>query len=57
MFLSIKKNNVTGYYFYPLGWFNFIYNKNTFDLKELTVKLVIQVYEEIQKDYDRKYRV
>jgi hypothetical protein len=57
LLLRINKNNVVGYFFYPLSLFNWIYSKNTFDLKDLTVKLVIQVYEETQKDYDRKYRV
>jgi len=57
LLLKIKKENVKCYFFYPLGLFNWIYTKNTFELKELTIKLVVQVFEGIKKDNDRKYRV
>ena len=57
LFLSIKKDSVKCYYFYPIGLFNWICAKNIFDLEKLTLKLIIQVYQDIQKDNDRKYRV
>jgi len=57
LLLRINKNSVKCYFFYPLGLFNWICTKNTFELKELTIKLIVQVYEGIQKDNDRKYRV
>lgn len=59
LLLRINKNSVKCYYFYPLSWFNWIFTKNEFEfeLKELTVKLVVQVYKDIQKDNDRIYRV
>ena len=57
LLLRIKKNSVKCYYFYPISWFNWIFAKNEFELKDLTVKLIVQVYQDIQKDNDRKYRV
>lgn len=57
LLLRINKNNVKCYYFYPISFLNWIFTKNNFELKELTVKLIVQVYEEIKKDNDRKYRV
>ena len=57
LLLRINKDSVTCYYFYPLSWFNWIYTKNSFELKELTIKLVVQTYQEIKKENDRKYRV
>lgn len=57
LLLRINKNRVKCYYFYPISWFNWIFTKNEFELKDLTVKLIVQVYEDIQKDNDRKYRV
>lgn len=57
LLLRINKDSVKCYYFYPLGFLNWMYAKNIFDLEKLTVKLIIQVYQDIQKDYDRKYRV
>ena len=42
---------------YPISLFNWIFTKNEFELKDLTVKLIVQVYEDIQKDNDRKYSV
>ena len=57
LLLRINKNNVKCYYFYPISLFNWIFTKNEFELKDLTVKLIVQVYEEIKKDNDRKYRV
>ena len=57
LLLRINKDKVKCYYFYPLSYFNWIFTKNTFELKKLTVKLVVQTYQEIKKDNDRKYRV
>ena len=57
LLLRINKNRVKCYYFYPISWFNWIFTKNEFELKDLTVKLIVQVYQDIQKDNDRKYRV
>ena len=57
LLLRINKDSVTCYYFYPLSWFNWIYTKNSFELKELTIKLVVQTYQEIEKENGRKYRV
>lgn len=57
LLLRINKNSVKCYFFYPLGFFNWIFTKNEFELKELTIKLVVQVYKDIQKDNDRIYRV
>lgn len=57
LLLRINKDSVKCYYFYPIGLFNWIFTKNSFELKELTIKLVVQVFEGIKKDYDRKYRV
>ena len=57
LLLRINKDSVRCYYFYPLGLFNWIFTKNKFELKDLTIKLVVQTYQEIKKDNDRKYRV
>ncbi len=57
LLLRINKNRVKCYYFYPISWFNWIFTKNEFELNNLTVKLIVQVYQDIQKDNDRKYRV
>lgn len=57
LLLRINKNRVKCYYFYPISCFNWIFTKNEFELKNLTVKLIVQVYQDIQKDNDRKYRV
>lgn len=57
LLLRINKDSVKCFYFYPLGLFNWIFAKNTFELKDLTIKLVVQTYEEIKKENDRKYRV
>ena len=57
LLLRINKNSVKCYYFYPISFFNWIFTKNEFELKDLTVKLIVQVYEDIQKDNDRKYRI
>ena len=57
LLLRINENSVKCYYFYHISWFNWIFTKNEFELKNLTVKLIVQVYQDIQKDNDRKYRV
>lgn len=57
LLLRINKDSVKCYYFYPISFFNWIYTKNKFELKELTVKLIVEVFEGIKKDNDRKYRV
>jgi len=57
LLLRINKDSVKCYFFYPLGLFNWIYTNNEFELKELTVKLIVQVYEGIKKDNDKKYRI
>ena len=57
LLLRINKNSVKCYYFYPISFFNWIFAVNEFELKDLTVKLVVQVYEDIQKDNDRKFRI
>jgi len=57
LLLRINKDSVKCYFFYPLGLFNWIYTKNEFELKELTVKLIVQVYEGIKKENDKKYRI
>ena len=57
LLLRINKDSVKCYYFYPISFFNWIYTKNSFELKDLTVKLIVQTYEEIKKENDRKYRV
>ncbi len=57
LFLKLNKDSVKCYFFYPLGLFNWICTRNVFELKDLTVKLIVQTYEEIKKENDRKYRV
>ena len=57
LLLRINENSVKCYYLYPISWFNWIFTKNEFELKNLTVRLTVQVYQDIQKDNDRKYRV
>ncbi len=57
LLLRINKDKVKCYFFYPISLFNWICTKNEFELKELTVKLIVQTYQEIKKDNDRKYRV
>jgi tetraacyldisaccharide-1-P 4'-kinase len=57
LLLIINKDSVKCYYFYPLSWFNWIYTKNSFELKELTIKLIVQTYQEIEKENDQRYRV
>lgn len=57
LLLRINKNRVKCYYFYPISWFNWIFTKNEFELKNLTVKLIVQVYQDIQRDNDRKFRI
>ena len=57
LLLRINKNRVKCYYFYPIYWFNWIFTKNEFELKDLTVKLIVQVYQDIQKDNDQRYRI
>ena len=57
LLLRINKDSVKCYYFYPISLFNWIYTKNSFELKELTIKLVVQTYQEIEKENGRKYRV
>lgn len=57
LLLRINKDSVKCYYFYPIGLFNWICTKNSFELKELTIKLVVQTYQEIEKENGRKYRV
>ena len=57
LLLRINKNSVKCYYFYRISWVNWIFAKNEFELKNLTVKLIVQVYEDIQKDNDKRYRI
>ena len=57
LLLRINKNKVVCYYFYPISFLNWIFAKNEFELKDLTVKLIVQVYEDIQKDNDKRYRI
>ncbi len=57
LLLRINKNRVKCYYFYPISWFNWIFTKNEFELKNLTVRLIVQVYQDIQKDNDKRYRI
>ena len=57
LIMHIEADIVTCRYFYPLNIFKWIFTKNVFELKDLTVKLIVQVYQDIQRDNDRKYRV
>lgn len=57
LLLRINKNNVKCLYLYPISLFNWIASKNTIDLTNLTVRLVVQVYEDLKKDYDKKYKI
>ena len=57
LIMHIESDIVTCRYFYPLSIFKWIFTKNVFELKDLTVKLIVQVYQDIQRDNDRKYRV
>jgi hypothetical protein len=57
LLLRINKNSVKCYYLYPISWVNWIFTKNEFELKNLTVKLIVQVYQDIQKDNDQRYRI
>lgn len=57
LLLRINKNSIKCYYFYRISFFNWIFTVNEFELKDLTVKLIVQVYEDIQKDNDQRYRI
>ena len=57
LLLRINKDSVKANFFYPISLFNWIISSNTIDLKGMTVKLVIQLYKDLQKEYDKKYRV
>lgn len=57
LLLRINKNNVKCNFFYPISLFNWIVSNSVIDLKEVTVKIAIQVYKDLEKEYDRKYRV
>ena len=57
LLLRINKNRVKCHYFYRISFFNWIFTVNEFELKDLTVKLIVQVYEDIQKDNDKRYRI
>lgn len=57
LLLRINKNSVKCYYFYPISWVNWIFTKHKFELKNLTVKLIVQVYQDIEKENGRKFRI
>jgi hypothetical protein len=57
LILSIKKDSVKCYFFYPISLFIWLSSKNELSLRELTIKLVVEVYKDLEKDYDRKYRI
>jgi len=57
LILSIKKDSVKCFFFYPIYLFSWLSSKNELSLSELTIKLVVEVYKDLEKDYDRKYRV
>jgi len=57
LFLKVRKDFVKCYFFYPISIFNWIYTSNTIELTDVTVKLVVEVYKDLQKDYDRKYNI
>ena len=57
LILIIKKDSVKCFFFYPISLFCWLSSKNELSLSELTIKLVVEVYKDLEKDYDRKYRV
>ena len=57
LILSIKKDSVKCYFFYPISLFSWLSSINELSLRDLTIKLVVEVYKDLEKDYDRKYRI
>jgi hypothetical protein len=57
LILNIKKDSVKCFFFYPISLFSWLSSKNELSLSELTIKLVVEVYKDLEKDYDRKYRI
>lgn len=57
LLLRINKNSVKCNFFYPISLFRWIVSNNTIDLTDITVKIAIQVYKDLEKEYDKKYRI
>lgn len=57
LLLRINKDKVKCNFFYPISLFNWIHIKNTIELKDATVKIIVQIYKDLEKDYGRVYRV
>lgn len=57
LLLRINKDKVKCNFFYPISLFNWIHIKNTIELKDITVKLVVQIYKDLEKEYVGKYRI
>ena len=57
LLLRINKDKVKCNFFYPISLFNWIHVKNTIELKDATVKLVVQIYKDLEKEYAGKYRI
>ena len=57
LLLRINKDKVKCNFFYPISLFNWIHIKNTIELKDVTVKLIFQIYKDLEKEYVGKYRI
>jgi hypothetical protein len=59
LLFKINTNNdiVKCWYVFWIGWFTFKVVKNTFDLKEVSLKIVVEFYKDLTNDYQKKYRL
>ena len=53
--INTNKDTVKCFFVYFVSWFNWKIEVNTFDLKQLQMKHVIEFHEQLANDFNRKY--
>jgi hypothetical protein len=56
--INLNNDKVYCIFIYFVSWFNFKIELHTFELsKDLTMSMVKKVFDKIENEYDRKYRI
>ncbi len=57
LFLRIEKESVKCFFIYFISWNSWVTSKSKIGLKDITVKIAVQVYKDLVDEWNRKYRV
>jgi len=55
--INPNKDTVQCYFIFWIGWFTFKTEKITFNLKEVTLRIVIEFHKNLADEWNRIYRV